>query len=309
MIAPAAAHPTGRQHELRWGRQRATVVQVGGGLRAYEVDGLEVLDGYGVDEMAGPARGQVLAPWPNRLGDGCYTFDGATLQLPLSEPARHNAIHGLVRWTAWDLLQSEPARVRLGHVLWPQSGYPFLLALEALYELSDAGLRVELSARNAGDRRAPFGIGQHPYVRPELGTADGWTLRIPAATWLEADDRQLPTGRRVPVAGSPYDFREPRKLGDVRLDTAFTDLERDADGMARVALEASGGTRSVTVWLGPAFRHLMVFTGDTLDPAARRRSLGIEPMTCAPDAFRNGDGLVVLEPGERVAAAWGIAVA
>src|SRR2546430_2559661 len=153
------------------------VVQVGGGLREYDVAGFPVLDGYAEEEMASHGRGQVLVPWPNRLADGRYDFGGETLQLPLGEPARRNAIHGLVRWSEWRLLEHAGSRVRMGHVLWPLTGYPFTLALELEYDLSDAGLRVTMRAENVGRRPAPYGAGMHPYVRAELGPIDGTTLR------------------------------------------------------------------------------------------------------------------------------------
>ncbi len=301
-------HSSGRQYEIRHGTQRAIVVQVGGGLREYEVAGFPVLDGYGPDELAHGGRGQVLMPWPNRLADGRYEHEGETLQLPISEPDKRNAIHGLVRWRAWDVVELTPASVRAGHVLWPQPGYPFTLELEVTYELSDAGLRVTMAARNVGVRPAPYGAGQHPYVRAELGAVDGTVLRLPAERWLEADERQLPTGRLADVAGTPYDFREPRPVGATRLDVALTALARDPDGLARAELRAGDGSRRVTVWLDGGFDHLMAFTGDTLGEGQRRRSLAVEPMTCAPDAFHNRLGLQVLEPGQRTSASWGIAV-
>jgi aldose 1-epimerase len=304
----AVPHPTGRQYQIGHCGQRAVVVQVGGGLREYEVDGFPVLDGYGVDEMASSGRGQVLVPWPNRLGGGCYEWAGLTQQLALNEPAKQNAIHGLVRWSTWELLESTPSRCRLGHVLWPSPGYPFTLALEIDYELSDAGLRVTMSAENAGRQPAPYGAGQHPYVRAEMGAPDASWLRLPADTWLEMDERQVPTGRTLSVAGTDRDFREARQLAATRLDSAFTDLRREADGQARVELDSSDRARGVVVWLDRAFEHLMVFTGDALAAPERRRSIAIEPMTCAPDAFRNGLGLKVLEPAERVSASWGIQV-
>lgn len=308
MTADRPRHPTGGQHELRWGGQRAVVVQVGGGLREYEVDGFPVLDGYGADEMASGGRGQVLIPWPNRLGDGRYRFAGQCFQVPQSEPALANAIHGLVRWSAWERAAGTSSSVRMAHVLWPQPGYPFTLALEAAYELSDAGLTITLTAENAGTGPAPYGAGQHPYVRPSPGGVDGCVLRVPAERRLEVDERQLPTGRQPAVAGSEHDFREPRAIGATRLDTAFTGLVRDADGLARVEVASGDGSRRVAVWLDRGCEYVMVFTGDTLAPAARRRSLAVEPMTCAPDAFRSGLGLQVLQPGERTSARWGIQV-
>src|SRR2546423_2434124 len=155
----AARFPSGRQHGLRHGSQRATVVQVGGGLGEYEVGGFPVLHGYGAEEMAGAGKGQVLAPWPNRLADGRYELDGMTLQLPLTEPERRNAIHGLVRWNAWEALDASGSRLRMGHVLRPQPGYPFTLRLEVEYSLTEAGLAVTMGAENLGPRPAPYGAG------------------------------------------------------------------------------------------------------------------------------------------------------
>ena len=301
-------HPSGHQHVIRHGDQRAVVVQVGGGLREYEVDGFSVVDGYGVDEMAAHGRGQVLAPWPNRLADGRYELGDQTFQLPISEPPAHNAIHGLVRWSGWDRLDATASSVRMGHVLWPQPGYPFTLGLEQRYELSDAGLRVTMHAENVGRRAAPYGAGMHPYVRAELGLIDASVLRLPADGWLETDERHIPTGRRLGVEGTAYDFRQPRALGATAMDVAFTGLSRGADGLAWTELRSDRDGRCVAVWVDSRFDYLMVFTGNPLSEGERRRSLAVEPMTCAPDAFRSGLGLVLLQPGQRLSASWGISV-
>jgi len=123
---------------------------------------------------------------------------------------------------------------------------------------------------------------------------------------LLADERQIPTGEQEPVDGTPYDFRTPRPLGDLRIDDAFAALTRDADGRARVRLTAPDETRTAELWMDEAYGWLMLFSGDTLSPDACRRSLGVEPMTCAPNAFQSGDGLRTLQPGETFAGAWGI---
>jgi aldose 1-epimerase len=300
--------PSGRQHEIRYADQRAVITEVGATLRAYEVAGFAVLDGFSPDAMASAGRGQPLIPWPNRVADGRYEFDGRTHELALTEPRLHNAIHGLVRWSSWELLGATAARVRLGHHLWPQPGYPFHLALELEYELGPDGLRVTIGAENAGSERAPYGAGQHPYLRAQLGTIDGSSLRLPAILRLETDDRQIPTGRRLDVTGTEFDFIEPRPIGPLRFDTAFAGLRRDADGKARAVICAPAGGRRVTMWMDAGFDYLMVFSGDPLSGAERRQSLALEPMTCAPDAFRNGRGLLVLAPGERAAASWGVSV-
>jgi hypothetical protein len=68
--------PTGEQIEIAAADQQAVVVEVGGGLRSYSAGGRKLVDGYGADEMSSSCRGQAMIPWPNRLQDGSYEFDG-----------------------------------------------------------------------------------------------------------------------------------------------------------------------------------------------------------------------------------------
>jgi aldose 1-epimerase len=293
---------------LRHGDQEAVVVEVGGAIRAYHVGGLDVLDGYGREEMCSAARGQPLIPWPNRLRDGRYAFANREHQLPLTEPERHNAIHGLVRWASWQAREHEPDRVLMHHLLHPQPGFPFTLQLALEYRLGDGGLRVALTATNVGAAACPFGAGAHPYLTLGTRRIDTLAVRAPGRRWLPTDDRAIPVGQE-PVDGTPYDLRRPTRLGERQLDTAFADLERGEDGLARVELSDPASGRSASLWLDEGYRFLMLFTGDSLpEIARRRRALGIEPMTCAPNALRSCEGLTVLEPGERAQAAWGISV-
>jgi aldose 1-epimerase len=295
--------PSGAQVTLRHGPWEAVVVEVGGGLRSLTRDGAAVLDGYGPDEMAGGGRGQVLMPWPNRLAGGTYEWDGRRIQAPLSEPARGNAAHGLVRWSNWTATARSIERVTMRLRLHPQPAYPFALDLAVAYALGDDGLTVTVTAENAGDGPAPFGAGFHPYLTAGTARVDEAVLTVPADAWLPADDAGIPTGGHRPVAGE-LDLRDGRPIGGSVLDHCFTGLRRDRDGRATVTLGGPGG--DVALWMDEAFGFVMVFTGDTLPPGRRRRGVAIEPMTCAPDAFNSGDGLVVLDPGERCSGAWGI---
>jgi aldose 1-epimerase len=186
----------------------------------------------------------------------------------------------------------------------PRPGYPFPLRLEVAYELTGEGLEVVLAAENVGDAAAPFGTGLHPYFAASAGRVDRDRLQLPAGFRLAVDDALIPTGERLPVVGTAYDFRAPRAIGALALDDCFTDLERDGDGLARIRL--TGERREITVWMDNAFGHVQLFTGDGLPEPERRRSVAIEPMTCAPDAFNSGDGLIVLAPGERVRARFGM---
>ena len=236
--------PSGERFEIAFGDQRAVVVEVGGGLRSYEVGGTPVLDGYGEDEMCRSGRGQVLAPWPNRLHDGSYEFGGRRLQLPINDLATNGAIHGLVRWANWRVRDRDGAGVVMAYRLHPQPGYPFTLDIEIAYRLADDGLSVTTTATERRRRAVPYGSGAHPYLT--LGR--------------RVDDIVL----RVPGRGD-YDFREPRPIGDTVLDNCFGDLERDEDGLARATLDDT-----LTLWVDAAYGFLMVFTGDPLPDVNRR---------------------------------------
>jgi aldose 1-epimerase len=294
--------PSGDQFELALADQRAVVVEVGGGLRAYSAAGHDILDGYAVDEMSGAGRGQVLLPWPNRIEDGSYEFDGQRYQLPINDPEEQDAIHGLVRWAAWQVREHDPHRVVMEHALHPQPGYPFSLSISIEYLLSDEGLRATTTTTNVGARVCPYGAGAHPYLRGGSPTIDSVVLTAPGRTVLLADERGIPVGSE-PVEGTDYDFRRPRPIATTRLDHAFTDLERDSDGLARVTL--AGPERELTLWMDGAYGYLMLFTGDAV-PDVARRSLAVEPMTCPPNAFRSGEALARLEPGGSFTSRWGI---
>jgi aldose 1-epimerase len=299
--------PTGAQHELVCGDTSATVVEVGGALRRCAIDGVEVVDGFERSERCTDYRGQTLLPWPNRLRDGRYRFGGEEHQLPLSEPARSNALHGLVLWLPFVAERAGDDRVTMRQVLAPQHGYPFALEVAIAYVVRDRGLTVTTTATNVGDADAPYGTGAHPYLRLGRETIDALTLQAPGRSWLPSDERAIPEGSRRSVAGGPYDFRAPSPLAGCQLDTAFTDLERDDDGRAWVELASPAENLNVRLWMDERYPFLMLYTGDGLpDPDRRRAGIAIEPMTCAPNAFQSGDGLVVLAPGESHTASWGI---
>jgi aldose 1-epimerase len=293
--------PTGEQIEIVSGDQAAVVVEAGGGLRTLTVAGRELVHGFAVDEMPRSSRGKILVPWPNRIRDGSYEFEGERHQLPIDEPAKGNAIHGLARWAAWSVAEHEPQRALMRLPIHPRPGYPFALSVEVEYVLSEEGLGVTTTATNVGAGPCPFGCGAHPYLTLGTPTIDELTLQAPAATVLTSDEREIPVGSE-PVAGTEFDFRRPRTIGDTVLDHAFTNLERGDDGRARVTL--SGPERAVELWVDAAYGYLMLFTGDV--PNIGRRGLAVEPMSCPPNAFQSGEALVRLEPGASVSASWGI---
>jgi aldose 1-epimerase len=292
------------QIEIADGEQYVGVVALGGGLRSYEAGARELLNGFRPGERPASGRGQVLVPWPNRIEDGSYEFGGKRMQLPLSEPENGNAIHGLVRGATWNLVDHEPDRVVLDYTLEPQPGYPFALGLSIEYALSAVGLTVTTTASNLGSEDCPYGAGQHPYLTLGTPTIDTLRLQVPGRVVAFSDERGLPV-RSARVDGTEYDFRTAREIGGTVLDNAFTELERDDDGRARVLLDDAAGGVGLTLWVDESYRYLMLYTGDAR-PDVARRGLAVEPMTCPPNAFRTGDSVIRLEPGESIATSWGI---
>ena len=299
---------SGEQVVLVAGELRLTVVTEGGGMRELSCGDWSVLDGYGVGEVPLGAYGQVLIPWPNRLAGGRYEFEGHAYQVPLSEPAQSNALHGFARWMTWSVVERQADRARLRLLLHPREGYPFALSVDIDYAVNPTGVSVTTTARNVGRSNLPFANGFHPYLSVGTRSIEDCRLEIPAATWLPTDERQIPTGH-ASVEASLYDFRAPRVIGPTRLDTGFTNLVRDPDGMARVKLTSPDGSRRVALLMDETYGYVMAYTGDTLaDKARRRRALGVEPMTAAPNAFQTGEGLCVLSPGQAFVSRWGLEI-
>jgi aldose 1-epimerase len=298
-----SAAPTGEQYEISSGHHRAVITEVGATLRSFSVDGRDVVRGFGVQDMISGGRGQNLIPWPNRIRDGRYTFNGATQQLALTEPARHNASHGLARYLPWVLIDKKADAVTNRVRIHPQPGWPGTLESTITHQLTQDGLMVTVEATNLGATELPFGYGAHPYLTVGESTVDEIALTVPAASYLEVDDDRLLPLKLSPVQGTAYDLRDGRVLGSMSLDTAMTDLARDSDGRWRVRLVL--GDRYAELWGDETMRWTQVFTGGP----NRDVSLAVEPMTCGPDAFNAGpthDDMKVLAPGEVFIGRWGI---
>ena len=297
--------PSGRQIELRHGEQWVVVTEVGAGLRSYRAGTRPVIDGYPETQSCTGARGHSLIPWPNRIKAGKYSWRGVEQQLDLTEPAFNGAIHGLTRWSSWQLLEHDGAHASFGHVLYVCPGWPWVLECRIDYSLDDTGLSVRTSATNLSESPCPYGTGAHPYLSVGTPSIDTAQARVPGSLYLPVDDVGIPTGLET-VEGTHYDLRTEELLGGRKIDVGYTNLDRDADGRARVRLHAPGGP-AVALWADGGYPYLEIFTGDSLpQPERRRTGLGVEPMTCAPNAFNSGDGLLTLEPGQRHSASWGI---
>lgn len=293
----------GAQWTIASDGHEAVMAEVGGGLRAYRAGGVEIADGYEPEELCPGSSGKILAPWPNRMRDGHYVFQGQPHQLGLTEPARHNAIHGLVEWAPWRLVARSADAVTLECLVAAQAGYPWPVLLRTHWSVGADGLRARHEATNLGTQPCPFGLGVHPYVKLGDGPVDDLVLHVPGRSQLLVDSRMLPIGA-AKVTGGEFDFTQPRRIGPTVLDTAFGDVPEDPAGSA-VTL-STAGNQSVRVWADAGFRWWQLYSGDTLSGPRFRRAVAVEPMTCPPDAFRSGRDVITLEPGQTWTGAWGI---
>ena len=272
----------------------------GATLRRLSVGGWEVLDGYPAGTVAPGWRGAVLLPWPNRVQHGRWRWRGEDLQLDIGSLEEPHAIHGLLAWQPWTVLDRGDRSVTLGTTVEPHPGYPFRLAAAVDVALAPDRLGCTVRVRNTGDRPAPFAAGVHPYLSVGA-TADGGIadaeLTLPGRTELVIEDG-LPTGERRPFDGAVG------RIGDRPLDTPLTDLDRDADGWAHARVRGSAGELDLAV--DAAWPWLQVYTGDTLPPGQHRRSVAVEPMTSPPNALADGVDLVVLDPGGEWSGSWSL---
>ncbi len=300
------SHPlTGREVQLSHAGYTASVVSLGGSLRSLEHDGRPLVVPFAADQVRPVFRGALLAPWPNRVVDGRYTFEGAAQQLPLSEADRGHALHGLLGWADWQVGDTTGSSVTLRAELAPSEGYQHRLAVECTYALSAHGLTTTVSARTLFDR-APYGTSAHPYLSAGGALLDDCRLTLPADRFVQTQgERLLPAGERE-VTEAPWpDFRQPTVIGDAQVDHAFTGLRRDGDGLTRVRLEGPDSFAVEMSW-GDELPWVQVHTADRPEPELNRAGLAVEPMTCPPDAFNSRQDLVVLESGQTHTASWTI---
>lgn len=292
------------EYSLKAGGYEAVVTERAAALRVLRFNGRDLVVPFPEGGPIPDYRGIIAAPWPNRIEDGRYTSDGVTHQLAVSEPERGTALHGLAYPLDWALKEHDAGSVTLTCTVGPTEGYPFVVELTAHYALSDSGLHCAVTAHNAADVAAPYGVCPHPYLVAGSSPLDEWILEAPVGAFLEVTpDRLLPVSL-ASVNGHEFDFRAARAIGTTEIDHAFTDVTFDG-GLARLSLRDPAGTGVGMSW-DESCRWLQIHTADKPAPIPSRIGLAVEPMTCPPDAFNSGRDLIRLEPGATHTASWSI---
>ncbi|MGW6006886.1 aldose epimerase family protein [Oerskovia enterophila] len=304
----ALLHPSGA--ELVVALRGATVLawRAPWGLGSVEREVLDLLDGYEAESelLAQEAtRSGLMFPFANRIAAGAYAFDGATHHVPPA-PGEIGTLHGFVRLQDWEVVPDAdvdgPADgtvsvtlatcVRSADV----AGYPFDLETRIRFELTEQSLDVTWSYRNAGRVAAPVTAGWHPYFRlPGHATIDALELHVPARATVATDASLIPLDGEAAL--EVRDAVGPLGLAGTVLDTAFTDLVPDADGLFRTRVLDPATGAGVEVWQEHGNMH--VYTGDGLGARART-SIALEPVESLTNAFNRPDCAqqVRLEAGE-----------
>ena len=155
---------TGQQFSISHGDYHAVVTELGATLRKLTYQGEDIIVSPGPDDMVTCCHGQLLIPFPNRIENGEYTFEGKTYTLPIDEHERHNAIHGYGKRAFWKLVSLKEDAVTLSWRAPNMEGYPFDIVVTATYSLADDGLHLNISAYNNGDADAPWALAIHPWL-------------------------------------------------------------------------------------------------------------------------------------------------
>lgn len=286
------------------GDYKAKIRSFGGGLSELKFQGRNLIEPYDKMDRNGRYRGDLLAPWPNRIRDGRYSINGAEFQIPINEMERNNALHGLINVLDWKVLEISVSKAVLGVTLPEYDFYPTTLQMTVEYELHESGLTWSLLAKNVGSAKVPYGASIHPYLiaHPE-GQVDDWLLRIPADEVLDVDSERLLPLDLVSVAAKNFDFRSGSVIGHRFIDHAFKVANSALEQRVDVIAKNGSGVRMEFDGSSP---WIQIHTADRDGEHDSRICLAVEPMSCPPDAFNSGIDLIWLLPCDEHKMTWKI---
>jgi aldose 1-epimerase len=281
---------------------RASVKFLGGGLSKLRYNNRPLVE----EESTIPRFfGELLSPWPNRIRDGKYSFEGKNFSLPINEIRRNNSLHGFFYKLKWELVTQSKNKVSLAATLiQDSSSYPTSLRMLVTYSLSSEGLQWTLSTKNSGKTVAPYGASIHPYLiaDPMVGIS-GCTLFMDSSFYIEVDPiRLLPIQVRH-VSHADFDFRGRSLIGERKIDHAF----KLNSNLINNRIEFIAPSRK-GVWISSdnSAKWVQVHTADREGGSDSRNSLAVEPMTCPPDSFNSQEDLIELHPGDTHQMNWWI---
>ncbi|HDL4945856.1 TPA: aldose-1-epimerase, partial [Escherichia coli] len=281
-------HCSGQTVSLAAGDYHATIVTVGAGLAELTFQGCHLVIPHKPEEMPLAHLGKVLIPWPNRIANGCYRYQGQEYQLPINEHSSKAAIHGLLAWRDWQISELTATSVTLTAFLPPSYGYPFMLASQVVYSLNArTGLSVEIASQNIGTVTAPYGVGIHPYLTCNLTSVDEYLFQLPANQVYAVDEHANPTTLHH-VDELDLNFMQAKKIAATKIDHTF----KTANDLWEITITHPQQALSVSLCSDQPW--VQIYSGKKL----QRQGLAVEPMSCPPNAFNSGLDLLLLEPGK-----------
>jgi aldose 1-epimerase len=264
---------------------------------------IQVLDGFKTFEQLQQnekSRGIFLIPFPNRIKDGKYSFEGKEYPLTITKPKEQNAIHGFLWNRKFELtesvLQENSATIELQHHYHGDyAGFLFPFLTDLILNLTASELKITVAITNTGKTNMPLGIGWHPYFSFQKNVND-LLLQIPASDILETDERMIPTGNRKIY----NEFQELQKIENNLFDTCFKFLQAEKTYETKIFDAVTNTT--IILWQEITFPYLQIY----IPP--ERNSIAVEPMTCPANAFNSKENLLTLKPNEKFEGSFGVRV-
>jgi aldose 1-epimerase len=241
-------------------------------------------------------RGVILLPFPNRVRDGKYDFEGRESFLPINMPNEGHAIHGLMYNKSFSIIEAgEENTITLQYDYGGGDGYPFPCVVTYTFRLDEQKFTCKVEVKNKGVESLPLGIGWHPYFT--LGTdVDELLLKMPKVESICVDERMIPTGEKDLFD----DYEDASQIYDTEFDTGFQILDK-----GEVVVSLHNQRADVTLELfqttgESGFNYIQVFT------PPGRKSVAIEPMTCPTNAFNSKESLITLGQSETWSGIFGV---
>ena len=258
------------------------------------LDGQSIIDGHQtIEELLKNEwfKNSFLFPFPNRLKNGKYIFEGKSYQFAINDPGTVNAIHGFGLNQAFKIIsldcKKNYAEIHCQHQnAGTDPAFPFAFNFDVKIRISEPGsFMIDFQIKNESQQKIPIGAAWHPYFNC-FDNLDQVYMQMPDCQFIDVDKFAIPSGECF-----DYNyFREKHQIGNVVLDNAFK--IKGQNSKAEVVLISNYGKLVYWQETDPEkFNFLQIFT------PYHRRSIAIEPMTCNIDAFNNGDGLIILKHG------------
>ncbi|MDX2189645.1 MAG: hypothetical protein SFY32_07260 [Bacteroidota bacterium] len=249
-------------------------------------------------------KGNLLFPFPNRIADGKYEFEGKKYQLEINEPDKNNAIHGLLAFEKFYVKKFETnggfIHLELSYISeGTNPGWPFKCKVTVKYSLtSDEGVTCKTIVENTDNVNIPFGIGWHPYFK-SLNRVDSLELQIPTDGFFEVDNRMIPNGKST----KENPFATKKAIQNTNFDTGFAFNSPTSNNT--IELYDSVKNATLQIWFEGG---LGKYNFCQLYIPPHRKTIAVEPMTCPTNAFNTGVGLISLAPGQTHEVSFGIKV-